>query len=241
MPAAVAFDLAPEGGFDWHEHDHHQLALAGKGVLSMSVDDATWVLPPSRALWVPAGIRHSVATSARTTMLSLYVEPAGCPLEWAAPTVVNAEGLVGQLVDHLVVSELDDERRRRAEAVLWDLLEPLEVTALPTPMPVDERAHRVAEGLKTDVTDSRSLVEWGREVGASPRTLARLFTAETGMGFERWRTHVRLAAALPLLGQGQGVTSVARDVGYTTASAFVAAFKREIGTTPAEYFRTPEP
>ena len=92
--------------------------------------------------------------------------------------------------------------------------------------------------LLADVTDARPLTEWGHEVGASARTLARLFVTETGMGFERWRTHARLAAALPMLAAGDGVSTVAHKVGYATPSAFVAAFRREIGTTPAEYFRT---
>src|ERR671923_127352 len=98
-------------------------------------------------------------------------------------------------------------------------------------------ARGVADALLADVTDDRSLDAWGRAVGASGRTLARLFAAETGMGFERWRTTARLAAALPPLAGGMAVGATARQVGYATPSAFVAAFRREIGTTPAEYFR----
>jgi AraC-like DNA-binding protein len=92
--------------------------------------------------------------------------------------------------------------------------------------------------LLADVTDTRLLAAWGRDVGASARTLARLFTAETGMGFERWRTPARLAAALPLLAAGTPVSATAHHVGYATPSAFVAAFRREVGSTPADYFRT---
>jgi AraC-like DNA-binding protein len=238
IPAGLSIALPPDGGFDWHEHAHHQLAWASAGVLIMGVDAATWVLPRSRALWIPAGIRHSVATSGATTMLSLYLDPARCPVTWDAPTLVDAEGIVGQLGGYLVSPELTPAERDRAEAVLWDVLEPVPVTVLSTPTPTDDRVRRVTEGLQDDVTDGRSLTDWGREVGASARTLARLFVAETGMGFERWRTHARLAAALPMLAAGDGIGAVARRVGYATPSAFVAAFRREIGTTPADYFRT---
>jgi AraC-like DNA-binding protein len=236
MPSGLAIDLAPEGGFDWHEHDQHQLAAASKGVLVMGAEASVWVLPRSRALWIPAGVRHSVATAGTTTMLSIYVEPTRCPITWTEPTAVVAGDLIVSLLSYLVTPELDDGARRRAEAVLWDVLVPLPVTTLPTPMPRDERARRVADALRADPTDGRSLAEWGREVGASSRTLARLFIDETGMGFERWRTHVRLGAALPRLAAGEAVANVARLVGYTTPSGFVAAFRREIGTTPAEYF-----
>ena len=107
------------------------------------------------------------------------------------------------------------------------------------PLPLDDRARRVADSLLADVTDNRSLAAWGRTVGASARTLARLFVAETGMGFERWRTSARLAAALPLLAGGAAVSATAYAVGYASTSAFVAAFRREIGVTPAEYFQRP--
>jgi AraC-like DNA-binding protein len=236
LPAGLAIDLIPGEGFDLHAHNRHQLALARRGVLVMGSAGRSWVLPRTRALWVPAGIRHSVAVYGGTTMLSIYVEPDGCPLTWVEPTVVNASGLLGELVAHLAQTDLPGPERERAEAVLWDLMVPLPVTTLSPPLPVDERARRVAEDLLADVTDNRTLAAWGRAVGASGRTLARLFRAETGMGFERWRTTARLAAALPILASGTAVETTAHHVGYTTASAFVAAFRREVGTTPAEYF-----
>jgi len=238
MPPALTVDLAATAGFDWHAHPHHQLAMAAQGILVMAAGETTWVLPRSRALWIPAGIRHSVTADGDTTMLSLYVEPGRCPLTWTSPTVVDAGGLLGELVIHLGRDGLPEDRRARAEAVLWDLMTPLPVSVLSTPMPTDERARQVADGLLGDVTDDRALAEWGRAVGASSRTLARLFASETGMGFGRWRTNARLGAALPMLAAGEGVGAVARRVGYMTPSAFVAAFRREIGTTPAAYFRS---
>ena len=238
MPSALVVDLAADEGFDWHSHDHHQLALATRGVLILAVDGATWVLPRSRALWIPAGVGHAVTASVETTMLSLYIDPSRCPLTLSTPTVVRADALLGELASHLSRGELGAAERARAEAVMWDLLTPLPVVTLPLPMPADDRAQRVAEALLGDVADQRALAEWGQTVGSSARTLARMFVAETGMGFAQWRTNARLSAALPLLAAGLGVRAVAHRVGYASTSAFVAAFRREIGTTPAEYFRS---
>lgn len=238
MPSALVVDLEASDSFDWHAHGHHQLALASRGVLVMAVDGAAWVLPRSRALWIPSGVRHAVTASVDTTMLSLYVEPSRCPLTLVEPTVVDAGGLLGELVVHLSRADLPGGQRARAEAVLWDLMTPLPVTTIAVPVPSDDRARRVADGVLADVTDHRTLAAWGREVGASSRTLARLFVAETGMGFARWRTNARLAAALPLLAAGVSTGAVAGRVGYGTPSAFVAAFRREVGTTPGEYFRS---
>ncbi|MDY7103486.1 MAG: helix-turn-helix transcriptional regulator [Actinomycetota bacterium] len=235
MPPGVTIDLEPSGGFTWHAHREHQLAFASRGLLVMGAGGRTWVLPPSRALWIPAGVRHSVAAEGATTMLGVYVPRDRCPLRWTDPTAIDASGLVGELIVHLGRGDVRGGARRRAEAVLWDVVRPLDVSALPTPMPTDERARRVADALLADPTDGRDLAAWGRQVGASGRTLARLFAAETGLTFGRWRTNARLAAALAHLGAGSGVAATARRVGYATPSAFVAAFRRELGTTPARY------
>jgi AraC-like DNA-binding protein len=239
MPPGVVVDLEPRDGFDWHSHREHQLAFASRGVLVMGAGGRTWVLPRSRALWIPAGVRHSVSTDGATTMLGVYIPPERCPLRWSAPTAIDATGLVGELIIRLGRGGLTAGERRHTEAVLWDAVAPLDVSMLPTPMPTDERARRVAAELLACPADDRDLAAWGHDVGASSRTLARLFSAETGLTFGRWRTNVRLAAALPHLAAGAGVTATARRVGYATPSAFVAAFRRELGTTPARYFNAP--
>jgi AraC-like DNA-binding protein len=132
---------------------------------------------------------------------------------------------------------LSASRRSHAEAVLVDLVEPVEMTTIEVRMPADDRALSVASALRADPADDRTLAEWGRQVGASERTLAREFLAGTGMTFGRWRTLLRLQASLPGLAAGLPVSAVARRAGYESDSAFVAAFRRETGMTPGAYFR----
>jgi len=236
LPPALVVDLAPNAGFAWHDHDQHQIAFATKGVLALAVGDAAWVLPPSRALWIPAGVRHAVTATGATRMVSVYIPPTRTPVTWTEPTVLDTTGLLGSLLEYLGSRDLEPDARTRAEAVLWDQLAAIPATTLALPMPRDERARRVAEALLADVTEERSLAEWGAVCGASARTLARLFTAETGMTFAQWRTNARLTAALRLLAGGETTARAAQAVGYANPSAFVAAFRREIGTTPRAYF-----
>jgi AraC-like DNA-binding protein len=239
LPAGLVIELDRGRGLDQHSHASHQLAATANGVLVVVVNGRSWVLPRTRGLWIPAELPHAVQASGPATMLTAYVNPTQCPLDWSSPTVFDASGVAGGLIQRLAREELPPEQRARTEAVMWDVIRPLTVTTLSPPLPSDDRARRVADSLIADVTDSRALAAWGRTVGASARTLARLFVAETGMGFERWRTTARLAAALPLLAGGTGVSAAARAVGYASPSAFVAAFRREIGVTPAEYFQRP--
>ncbi len=247
MPAAdasgavtvVTFPMPPGLVFDWHTHDDHQLAWAASGVLTVRTAVSAWVLPPTRALWIPAGMRHETLSAGTATMRTLYVRPEECPISWPDCTPVAAGPLLAELIGYLGDPDLDPDRRAHAEAVLVDLLLPVTMTTIEVRMPAEERARRVAEALAGDPADGRTLKQWGRQVGASGRTLARGFAAGTGIPFGRWRALLRLQAAMPALAAGEPVANVARHVGYESASAFVAAFRRETGLTPATYFRSP--
>jgi AraC-like DNA-binding protein len=231
----VTFPMPVGTLFDWHAHDDHQLAWAARGVLTVLTEGATWVLPPTRALWIPAGLRHETSAASRATMRSVYIPVGMSPVRWLAPTPVGASQLLAELIGYLG-EKLTAQRRSHAEALLADLLEPVPFTAMDIPLPRGPLAGPVAQALHEDPADQRTLADWGRVVGVSERTLARAFVAETQMPFGHWRTLLRLQAALPLLAAGEQVGRVACQVGYQRPSAFVAAFHRETGLTPAAYF-----
>jgi AraC-like DNA-binding protein len=231
----VTLPMAPGTIFDWHTHKDHQLAWAASGVLTVLTAEATWVLPPTRALWIPTGLRHETGAGGRATMRSLYVKPG--LFGWSTPTVVAASPLLTELIGYLGDGDLENGPRARAEALLADVLTPVPVT-ISLRLPGSGPALRVAEALRRDPADKRTLAEWGRTVGASERTLARAFSETAGVPFGRWRTMLRLQAALPRLAAGDAVGRVAVRVGYETPSAFVAAFRREVGVTPAAYFQS---
>jgi AraC-like DNA-binding protein len=222
--------------FDWHHHDEHQLAWSPEGVLVVRTQEGSFVLPPSRALWIPAGTEHETQASGVAVLRSVYVRTQRCTIDWDRPTPVAVGPLLRALIPHLEDRGLAEDERARAEAVLFDLLAPLAVATIDTRLPDDDRAREVAEALLADPGDVRTLDAWGHDVGASSRTLARAFVAETGLSFGRWRTLARLQAALLMLAEGLPVGLVAERVGYRTPSAFVAAFRAHTGVSPGRYF-----
>ncbi|MGY5134693.1 AraC family transcriptional regulator [Streptomyces nigrescens] len=237
--AAVVVGSFAMGRGQWfarHRHEHHQLAWARRGVLAVRATGTTWVLPPSMALWIPAGTPHATGAAGPALFRSLYFLPDRCPVGWSAPTVVGVSPLLRELISYLSDGALDPAARERAEAVVLDQLRPVSVATVQAPMPHDPRARRVAEALRADPSDGRTLAEWGTRVGASGRTLARAFVTDTGMPYGQWRTRVRLQAAMPLLAGGATVAAVAARVGYASPSAFVAAFRRAVGVPPGAYF-----
>lgn len=223
--------------FAWHRHGEHQLAWAPEGVLVVRTEYGSYVLPPARALWIPAGVPHETTASGVAILRSVYIRTRGCTIDWERPTAVAVSPLLRELIPHLEGDSLDGVERERAEAMLFDLLVPLAIETIDVRLPDDDRAREVADALLRNPADDRTLLEWGRDVGASSRTLARAFLAETGLSFGRWRTLARLQAALLQLAEGLPVGVVAPRVGYRTPSAFVAAFRAHTGSTPGRYFQ----
>jgi AraC-like DNA-binding protein len=173
------FDLPAGTWFPWHVHDEH------------------WVLPPTRALWLPAGVRHRTGAGAHAALRGVYADPERCPVRWSSPRLIAVRPLLRELLEYLTAAEIETGARLRAEAVDFDLMEPDGVIPISVPIPTEERAARVAAALVTDPADPRGLADFGREVGASERTLARIFLAECRLTFATWRTQARLRAALP--------------------------------------------
>jgi len=221
-----------------HQHLRAQLLYAASGVMQVQTDAGTWVVPPQQAVWIPAGMTHEVRALAPLEMRMLYVHPEAHPGLPQRCCVVGVRPLLRELVLALAApDEPGTGRRARLEAVALDELADMRAEPLHLPLPRDGRLARVRDALVDNPADGRTLTAWAQGAGASPRTLARLFLRETGMSFGAWRQRLRLVSAIERMGRGEPVTRVAYDLGYQSPSAFVAMFRRELGTPPARYFR----
>lgn len=241
--SALGNDYADGHVIAWHSHRRAQLVYAATGVITAQTADGTWVVPPHRAVWVPAGVDHRHRCHGPVEMRSIFFETGVQPEMGPQCAVLSVPPLLRELILHIVdLPLLYDEGGPdgRTVAVLLDQIERLDATPLHLPSPSDPRARRVAEALISDPADARSLKDWARVSGASERTLARLFQRGTGMSFGTWRQQARLLAAMPLLAQGRSVSETADELGYATPSAFIAMFRRSLGTSPGAYYPKPD-
>lgn len=219
-----------------HAHGRDQLVYASSGVMTVATGQGTWVTPPHRAVWIPAGIPHAIAMSGHVAMRTLYFRPAsvgGLPRRCC---VVGVSNLVRELVLHICAHGAD----RHVGILLAQQLRALPTLTLELPMPSDPRARRLADRLAVTPGTQAALASLCREAGASRRTIERIFLAETGLSLGRWRQQLRLMHALRQLGGGASVTEVAFDSGYSTPSAFIVAFRKVFGATPTAYFAAPD-
>ncbi|WP_433891645.1 AraC family transcriptional regulator [Streptomyces sp. CA-111067] len=237
-------ELTHRERIEWHFHARHQLVHPSRGVLRVSTTDGTWVVPPYRAVWIPAGVAHSHQAHGPTRMRTLSFAASADPLHTERPAVLA----VGPLLREVIVSLTDEvahpvrtaRQCRALERVALDELRRVDALPLVLPTPADDRLRAVAALLHADPADPRSLAELGSAVGAGERTLSRLFRAELGMSFPQWRTQLRLHHSLTLLAAGATVTSAGTACGYANTSAFIEAFRNAFGSTPGRY-RDPEP
>lgn len=221
-----------------HRHERAQLLYATQGVMRIETDEAAFVVPPGRALWVPAGLPHAVTMQGTVAMRALFLRADAAASGPGTTTVMAVSPLLRELILAACAEPPEWDPKGRAAHVAALILDEI-ARAPPLPwlgLPVlrDPRLRRLAAALAADPASGLTLEAWAGRCGASPRTLTRLFRRETGMSFGRWRQALRLAEAAALLAQGVPPARAAAAVGYASAPAFGAAFRAALGVTPGQ-------
>jgi len=230
--------LAAGTGIDPHHHDEHQIVYAASGVLAITTDRGSWVAPATRAIWVPAGTVHAHRAHGELELHLVGLPATENPLRLTEPSVLAVGPLLRELIlTYTRTPHEDTPERRRLRAVLLDQLRASPQQPVHLPAPADPRLRELCAILHADPADDRTLAALGTLVGASARTLARLFRADLGMTFPQWRTQLRLYHALTLLAENTPVTAVAHACGWSSTSAFIDVFRRAFGHTPGAHHR----
>jgi AraC-like DNA-binding protein len=223
---------------EWHQLIH---ATEGSVVVRTSSSHSHenhWVVPPHRALWVPAGVEYELTLTGAVALRMLYVRVRRREVRMEC-SVVNITPLMRELIVRTnLIGALDARvpEQSRLIGVIRDELRALRAVPLQLPMPGDARAVKFAALAQAAPGVHLELGQLLRKCGASRRTMERLFLEETSMGLGQWLRRGLLLHAVGRLGSGEAVQTVALELGYNSASAFIAMFKRELGETPARYF-----
>ena len=223
-----------------HRHDWGQLIFAMSGTMRVEAADALWLVPPGRALWAPPQVAHAIAMRGKVAMRTVYVPPSRAGALPAACTALEVDALLRELILHIVARGMLHEEAVadvRLADVFIDRLADAPRLVLHLPMPRDPRAAGLALRLCLAPADTRTLPALARTAKLSARTVQRVFAEETGMRFVEWRQRLRLIHAITALDMGASVTEAGAQAGYASTSAFIAAFKAQMGETPARYVR----
>jgi AraC-like DNA-binding protein len=229
----------PQGGrIERHVHEWDQLALISNSAAIIETDSLYVVHPLMKALWLPAGVDHSVYSPRPFWLHALYFEPGSIRTD-TEPQILGLDNLVRELVLFLCAAPRASQRgpqHAHAFALLAELLPGAKPESFALPRPRSERARKLADYLTAHPQDGRALELVVAEIGgASLRTFERLFLDETNLSLAAWRRQSRLLTSLSLLAEGRSIAEVAHAVGYDSAAAFSTAFKQCLGVSPSGY------
>ncbi|MCM2438528.1 helix-turn-helix transcriptional regulator [Agrobacterium vitis] len=221
-----------------HSHRKAQLIFADTGLITVETEECVWVVPPQSAVWIPGGMVHRARNSGDPKGFAVFIEPriAGALPDTCSTMAVSP--FLRALLERTAAlpSEYDSfGPQARLMGVLLDELAAAPPEWLHLPMPSDPRLRKLADAMLATPSDHTTLDQWAGRVGMSERNMARLFVSETGLSVSKWRRHMHIITALPLLAQGQTIQSVADELGYDSPGAFVTMFRKEVGAPPRRF------
>lgn len=207
--------------------------------MHVTTREGIWIVPPQRSLWIPPGMEHEIHMEGSVAVRMLYMDRSTSASFGTHCKVMAISALLRELILAAVQAHAQKQRERMAmlTPLLLHELQSAEEEALRIPVPSDPRLKTVCRRLLAGTSRAETLEQLASHVGASSRTLARLFESQLQMSFVHWRQHVRLARALSQISQGQAIKTVARDAGYASCSAFSSMFHRMLGVTPTDYMK----
>jgi len=230
--------IPADSHFEPHSHGWSQLAYCASGIVQVSAEQVTYIVPPSRAVWIAPGSNHSVHVLEDAEFRTLYIDPSVTPAGWTRSRMIVVSPLLRELVQALD-AESAPSREALLTALVLDELGRAATQALGVPLPdaqrADKRLRALCDAVLQAPSERATLAEWASSVGGSERTLARLFREQLGMNYQQWRQQAVLAHALPLLSRGMTVSHVAAATGYASESAFTAMFKSAMGQPPSAF------
>ena len=221
-----------------HAHPWGQLIYARSGVLHVIATERMWITPPTRAIWIPPGTEHQIDFKGEAALRTLYVSPERAQSVGTSVRALEVVPLLRELIVHIVsLGMLDPQcaEHDRLASVLMDLIGQAREMDLMLPLPRDPGALKLARSLRSAPADRQKLQDLVADAGASLRTLQRCFAEETGMTIENWRQKARLVHSAATLAEGATVLDAALTCGYDSASAFIAAFRKQFGVTPRRF------
>ena len=221
-----------------HLHTWHQVIFPIKGLLQTQSENCQYLVPHTSALFIPANLPHESIALSNTTFLGVYINPALSAEYEDRIRTISLTPFVSELLKQIRKECLSHNRQAHLAkllAVLHDQITESEIFSFQLLLPKDKRLTQIFEHLTKSPSTDWSLKTWGEKVGASERTLSRLFAKEFRTSFSLWRQHLRLILSLTLLDEKMPIQLIADKVGYKNDSSYIKAFKAYFEQTPQQF------
>ncbi|SQI97368.1 transcriptional regulator [Klebsiella oxytoca] len=238
-----AHDYAHGDSEPWHQHDCAQLLHILSGVVRVETAQGYWVVPPGEASGCPPVRRIRYGLPARRLREPCLSIPLPAPISLPTCQIVQITPLLRELIVAsltLAESYAPGSRDERIYELILDEIRGMAVLPFGLPEPQSEALRRLCQKVREAPGEPWGSAAAAKECSMSERTLNRHFQQQTTLTWSEWVRRAKLMEALVRLAQGHSVLRVALDLGYGSHSAFSAMFRRVLGVTPSDYFRSPE-
>ena len=218
---------------DGLDPEHHHLVWSARSGLQVRTSHRSFVIASPHGMWIPSSQPYVVEAS--TPWQAAHFVASSCSPSWQRMAQIPLAETTAPILARLGNGSSRRWSSQLLSAVVEDLEHAFVSQPLPLRFPSDPRAREIADARVGDPAAASDLAEWAGRVGASVRTLRRLFLRETGLPFARWRLRLRMQTAMRLLGDGAAINEVARRCGYASVTTFARTFSTEIGVSPSRY------
>ncbi|MBB1140767.1 helix-turn-helix transcriptional regulator [Myroides sp. WP-1] len=224
----------------YHSHEKHaQILYAPSGCMTLLTRNRQVILPPQKLLYIPAGLEHRVTFRNVVAYRSIYLAVDQPQLEGINLQVRGVSPLFAEIIERICWWEwtgIHTVQQQHILRVFWDEFQEAKEESYALEIPADYRLQSFMNAYMIEKKVPPFLNELAHYVGASEKTITRIFKRETKMTYQAWRQQWRLYRAIELLAESETISEVSAQLEFSSDSAFIEFFKNHTGTTPAKYF-----
>ncbi|MHC5202756.1 AraC family transcriptional regulator [Myroides sp. LJL119] len=222
-----------------HQHGMAQLLFAPSGCMTITSGNQQSILPPTMAAWIPPCYPHRITMKNVVAYRSIYFHESVCLDDLSQFSIFHVNGLLKELIERISFWpwDMSVDLQKNTLSLFWEEFYNAPKQNLTLLVPEDPRIKHHVELWNQGESKPKFLKEFANEVGASQKTITRIFLKQTGMSYQQWRQQWRLQKSIELLAQGKNVCETAYDLEFSSDSAFIEFFKKYQRETPHKYFK----
>ncbi len=244
LPEVIYFrsaDMPADSQYPVHAHAWGEFVYSYRGVMEVRMGDRHYLAPSQYGLWLPPQVEHQGLNRLAASHCSIYVSPGFCTALPQTTCALEVSALTRSLLEHLRTRAFASPYSAADARLLHVVLDQLHTAPCAgsyLPGTTDALLQPVLDYLTAHPGDNQPIADLARRFHTTERTLARRANMLLGMSLAQWRQRLRAVQAMQRLESGDKVESIALDLGYASASAFIAMFRKLMGMTPDEYRRS---
>jgi AraC-like DNA-binding protein len=223
-----------------HTHHRGQLLYASQGVMQVVTATRSWYVTPQYGIWIAPNERHFIAAEQAIAYRSIFLEPDCLTAAFNHSKAVMLTTEMRELIDEaaMVGEQYQSHSAEcRLYSKLYECFRTVNAATFAVPLPRHKTLRQITEGILATPDQSLQLKDFSAQLHLSERNLLRAFVRETGLSFCQWRQQALVTLALERMVEGESLTRIALDFGYTSPATFSTMFKRVTGVKPSQYLK----